>query len=299
MPTFGTTEHDITSLFPVGKSFDYDGHHYVVEKSGKPKPSRGECKTDTYVFAREETGNGREFKISIKQPNAEFLENKIRLERAKEIFGDDAQVIIRNALESIRTNFEEDKLVCVKSYRRTAAKTIKLGWKFELLKKDGGKKAGKIELTEGQKWNIYAGTNLSSDKKNCKVNNEIIPDSGVANMYLEAGPEDTTLKSVLSKLKPMDEFIRSAPSTVYFACKALNYRLEDGKWDGDRPLAVYVQWGEIDGKLDGKLVMDRPLEVKGNEVGEHVKQLVDGYGINKDNFDEIENYLSDTTTIYK
>lgn len=299
MPQFGATEHDITNLFPVGIKFNYDGHRYTVKKSGKPKPPRGECKTDTYVLASDENGANREFKISIKQPNAEFLENKMKLERAKEIFGENAQEVINKALEPIKANFEEDKLVCVKQYKRSAAKTIKLGWKFELLKKDGGKKAGKIELTEDQKWNIYAGTNLSKDKKDCKVNNEVIPNSGVANMFLVAAPGDNTLEKVLPKLQTMEEFIRTAPSTVYFACKALNYRLEDGKWDGDRPLAVYVQWDEIDGKLDGKVVMDKPLEVKGNEVGEHVKKLVDGYGINKDNFDEIEHYLSDSTSIYK
>ena len=299
MPTFGTTEHDITCLFPIGHEFDYDHHHYTILKSGKPKPPRGECKTDTYVLAVDESGSHREFKISIKQPNAEFLENKIKLERAKEIFGDDAQTIINKALEAIKCNFEEDKLVCVKPYKRSAAKTIKLGWKFELLKKDGGKKAGRIELSEEQKWNIYAGTNLSKDKRDCKVNNEVIPESGVANMFLVAQPGDNSLDKVLPKLIKMEDFIRSVPSTVYFACKALNYRLEDGKWDGDRPLAVYVQWDKIDGKLDGKLVMDRPLEVKGNEVGEHIKNLVAGYGINKDNFEEIEHCLSDNTPIYK
>lgn len=210
MPTFGTTEHDITNLFPIGGKFDYDGHRYSVINSGKPKPPRGECKTDTYVLAVDESGANREFKISIKQPNAEFLE-----------------------------------------------------------------------------------------KRDCKVNNRVIPNSGVANMFLVAEPGDNTLDKVLPKLKTMEDFIRTAPSTVYFACKALNYRLEDGKWDGDRPLAVYVKWEEIDGKLDGKLVMDKPLEVKGNEVGENVKKLVDGYGINKDNFDEIAKYLSDNTSIYK
>lgn len=299
MPTFGATEHDITNLFPVGQKFNYDGHQYIVIKSGKPKPPRGECKTDTYVLAKDESGSEREFKISIKQPNAEFLENKMKLERAKEIFGDNAQNIISKALEPIKTNFEEDKFVCVKKYKRSAAKTIKLGWKFELLKKDGGRKAGKIELTEDQKWNIYAGTNLSKEKKDCKVNDEIIQNSGVANMFLIAAPGDNTLDVILPKLITMEEFIRKAPSTVYFACKALNYRLEDGKWDGDRPLAVYVQWDVVDGKLEGKLVMDKPLEVKGNEVGERVKHLVDGYGINKDNFEEIAKYLSDNTTIYK
>lgn len=40
-----------------------------------------------------------------------------------------------------------------------------MGWKFEFINKLGGKKCGIIDLTDQQKIDIYAGTNLNLDKK--------------------------------------------------------------------------------------------------------------------------------------
>ena len=53
---------------------------------------------------------------------------------------------------------------------------------------------------------------------------------------------------------------------IYFACKALNYRSFEEKWDGNRPLAVQVDWKEINGKLVPRLIYDKPLLVNGNEI---------------------------------
>lgn len=41
-------------------------------------------------------------------------------------------------------------------------------------------------------------------------------------------------------------------------------------WDGDRPLAVYVDWTIENNKLKPKLVFDKPLKKKGNEVAERL-----------------------------
>lgn len=42
---------------------------------------------------------------------------------------------------------------------------MKLGWKFELLNKLSGEKSGALKLTEEQKYDIFAGINLSENKK--------------------------------------------------------------------------------------------------------------------------------------
>lgn len=299
MPQFGDTEHDITNLFPVGKVFNYDGHRYSVIMSGKPKPPRGECKTDTYILAKDEAGNKREFKISIKQDNAEFLENKMSLERAKEIFGDDAQAIIKKSVEGVKKNFEDEYLICINSHGHTEAKSIKLGWKFELLRNDGGKKSGLIALSREQKLNIYAGTGLSDDKKNSKVNGVEIHNSGVANMYLQIAPGETNLNVILKNLIPIDDFIDSHDSDMCFACKALNYRATPDKWDGDRPLSVYVDWSICDGKLKGRLVYDKPLETKGNAVGENIQSLLKRLRIDASNFASIKGKVAPGTKIYE
>lgn len=48
--------------------------------------------------------NQKEFKISVKQNNADFLENKISLDRAIEILGSDAQSIIERSIAKNKEN---------------------------------------------------------------------------------------------------------------------------------------------------------------------------------------------------
>ena len=298
MGTFGQTEHDVTSLFPAGKEFSYDGHKYRVLVSGKPKPPRGECKTDAYIKAVDENKRIREFKISIKQTNAEFLENKMSLERAKEIFGDDAQAIIKQSISPIANNFKNDYLIHVQQGHHTEAKTIRLGWKFELLRNDGGRRAGSIILTREQKLNVYAGTALNDSKKNCWVNGEIINNSGVANMYVEVEPGENDIETVLADMIPIEDFVDSNNSDLCFACKALNYRAVPDKWDGDRPLAVYVDWKLQGGKMKGTVVMDHPLEHQGNEIGENVRAILKQLKIDASNFESIKKIVSADTKVF-
>lgn len=117
------------------------------------------------ILAQDDLGNQKEFKISVKQNNADFLENKISLDRAIEILGSDAQSIIERSIAKIKKTFEDDYLVYFKPYKKTKALSLTMGWKFEFINKLGGKKCGIIDLTDQQKIDIYAGTNLNLDKK--------------------------------------------------------------------------------------------------------------------------------------
>ena len=98
MSNFGKTERKIKDLFLSEKKFTYEQANYSVLKCDKPTSSKGECKTDVYVLAQDDLGNQKEFKISVKQNNADFLENKISLDRAIEILGSDAQSIIERSI---------------------------------------------------------------------------------------------------------------------------------------------------------------------------------------------------------
>lgn len=290
MSNFGETERKIKQLFLEIKNFSYDCREYTVLKCGKPTCPKGECKTDVYVLAQDETGYQKEFKISIKQNNADFLENKISLDRAIEILGDDAQAIIKNTITNIKSSFEEDYLVYFNSYKRTEALCLKMGWKFEFLNKTGGDKSGLFDLTDQQKIEIYAGTNLSKDKKNASVNSQIIENSGVANYIIIVDKENQGIDYYLTKMQPIEDFAKS--QNIYFSCKALNYRANEDKWDGNRSLSVYVDWYlDEDGKLQGKLIFDKPLSVKGDVIGENIKQLLITLGINKSNFHELRKLL--------
>lgn len=294
MANFIDSEQNIEKLFPVGSSFCFNGKKYKIIICGKPRPSSGECKTDVYIKGIASDGDVKEIKISVKQKNADFLENKISFYRACEIFGENASCIIKQCLVSIQKRFIEDYLVYFKQYGKTEAHTMKLGWKFELLNKLSGEKSGILELTEKQKCDVFAGINLSKDKKNCRVGKQIIVDSGVANYILNLDDNNIGQEDCLNMLQPIEDFAKS--QTIYFACKALNYRFDKNKWDGPRPLSVYVDWFINNGKLDARLIFDNPLEHNGNEIGEQLKMILKELGIKK--FDDLKDLLSSNVKYY-
>lgn len=294
MPDFIKSEHFVVKLFPVGTTFSFDGKEYQVVLCGKPRPKRGECKTDVYIKGIASDGEIREIKISVKQKNADFLENKISFERACEIFGKNASYIIKQCLLSIQNSFVNDNLVYFKRKGKTGAHTMKLGWKFELLNKPSGEKSGVLKLTEKQKYDVFAGINLSEDKKNSSVNGQIINGSGVANYILNIDDDTLTQDTCLKMLQPIEEYAKS--QTIYFACKALNYRFDKNKWDGPRPLSVYVDWFVDNGKLDAHLVFDNPLIHNGNEVGERLRDILNELKIKE--FDDLRVSLSPNIKCY-
>lgn len=266
---FNKSESWICTLFREAGEFEFEGSCYRVQKVGKPITADGEPKTDIYVLGCSAVQE-KELKISYKQKNADFLENKITAERAQQILGDAWQDIIRQAVLSIKDKFECRPLIFKHKKRRTQPGSITLGWKFELLNKPAGALSGVIPLSVDQVRDIYAGTHLSPEKKNACVQNEVISHSGVANYMLVQNIEPKSVQEVIDQIVPIDIYAEQHPQ-VFFACKALNYRTFDRKYDGNRSLAVYVDWTVKDNKLHAQLVFDKPLQHKGNEA---YKQLM-------------------------
>lgn len=298
MTNYGNTERHILQLFLDSKSITINDIEYFVKNVGKPRPSRGECKTDIYVLLEDLSGTKKELKISVKQHNADFLENKISLSRATEILGDDAQNIISKSIKNIETSFTNDYLINIDKFKRTEGNCIKMGWKFELLNVLSGEKSGVIELSNEQKIDIFSGSNLSAEKKNCRVNGELIVDSGVANYIIESDSIVTDLKYYLDKMKNINEF--SVLNDIYFACKALNYRMSQDKWDGDRPLAVYCDWFINSGNLlDVNIVFENPLSIKGNEIGKNIRNILQTLKIDLRNFSDLEKVVTPKIKIYR
>lgn len=290
--TFSQTEVDIQAKFKPGTNFIFKQTDYTVLISGKPSPSKGECKTDLYILAENKNGKTIEIKVSIKQHNADFLENKMSLERAIQIFGDDAQSTIEKSILKIKQSFLNDFLVTFNKYGKTEAKTLKIGWKFELLNKGGGDKCGLLQLTDDQKLNVYAGTNLTIDKKNSKVNGLEIVDSGIANYIFEL--EDGKIYSsqtIIDNLQDMNNFV--VGKNIYFACKAINYRVTADKWDGNRPLSVYVNWSIVNDQLLAKIMFSNPLGSSANDIGNNIKSLLKILKIDDANFYQLKNFLHD------
>lgn len=279
--TFSETERNILSLFKVGTYFSKDGVKHKVIISGKPLVTKGECKTDIYLKTLCRENIEHEFKISLKLENADFLENKISIERAYEILGPNASNIIKNATLSISDKFIKHKLIEFKK----SNPIIMIGWKFEFMNKRSGEKSGLMNLNQSQIHDIYSGKNLNEEKKNAKVNNILIKDSGVADYMLvvEAVSIDDS-QYYINKLIKISDYIKT--KKIYFACKALNFRLKELKWDGNRPLCVWVNWFVAKGKLYSKINFDKPLETKGNEIAWNIKNLLNELKLNYSNFEQ-------------
>lgn len=271
MGDFGDAERRILAFMSEGTEFVFRDMKYRVIFSGKPTCHKGEPKTDIYILAESEHDKA-EIKISYKKENADFIENKMSAERAEQLFGTDWEGIIEQSTTAIRDKFEERMLIYKNKYKRTEKGAITLGWKFELLNKNSGELSGKMLLTEEQVIDVYAGSNLSEDKRNAMVCGQVIENSGIAN-YILMDEDVHSAQDVIDKMIPITEYVKLHPD-IYFACKALNYRTFAEKWDGDRPLSVQVFWDAEENKLVPKLVYDKPLTIKGNEVAGRLLQYM-------------------------
>jgi hypothetical protein len=297
MSKYGETERFIIELFEESKEFVFDGEKLKILKIGKPRSAKGECKTDVYILTLNDKSEEKEIKISIKQSDADFLENKMSLKRATEIFGLQTKEILLKTIDSVKDDFYADFLVYFSRYKRTEEKCIKIGWKFEFINKNGGLRSGKIQLDDNQKIDIYSGSNLGEDKKNSNVNGEKIDNSGVANYILEVGDTTNDLDYYIGNILPIEDY--AVKQEIYFACKAVNYRVQANKWDGPRSLSVYINWSLVDGKLKAEFVMDKPLEVNGNEVGFNIQKILKELKIESNNFIELEDYLGENILFNK
>lgn len=264
---FSDSERYIKKLFCKGTIFTYNNKQYEVVLSDKPTCSEGEPKTDLYILANElESNTRKELKISVKKSNADFLENKIGSKRAFAILGQDWKYIICASILQLENNFKSKPLIYKHKKGRTNAGSITLGWKFELLNKPSGILSNKIALSRKQVIDVYSGTNLPDDKKNSLINGTRIPNSGIANYLLIGNTESyLSVQCIIDNITPITTYVESH-SNIYLACKALNYRTFEQKFDGNRPLCVFIDWNVQNFKLTPTIRFDSPLLTCGNSV---------------------------------
>ncbi|MDY5456833.1 MAG: hypothetical protein SPG51_03695 [Bariatricus sp.] len=294
MPTFGEFERRMLSYFTKGTEFFYNGRTMKVLESDKPTCSQGEPKTDIYVLASD-GHNQEEIKISYKKENADFLENKTNAERAEQLFGPNWRVVIENSTTNIREQFEQRTRIYKEAFRRTEKGAITLGWKFELLNKPAGDLSGKMDLSEQQVYDVYAGTNLSRDKKDAMVNGRIVRNSGIAD-YILMSDDVRSAQDAIDQMDSIWDYIDKHPN-IYFACKALNYRTFRSKYDGNRPLAVQVDWRIQNDKLCSELVFDSPLEMNGTEMAQRLLRCLNYLDI--ETTDDIDDDNADMQNVYE
>lgn len=287
MVKFTDSERHIVSLFNPGSPFYFKGEKYIVDMAGKPITKKGEPKTDIYVKSFRTFGNKFiEFKISFKQENADFLENKMTAERAQQIFGERWKEIICNFTTQIEEKFLNRPLIFKRNLGKTKAGCITLGWKFELVNKPGGDLSDVVNLRFNEVLEVYAGRKLDDSKRNASVNGLIIPESGVANCVINCDAQSiSTIQEAVDNIIHIEDFAVENPN-VYFACKALNYRSFDNKYDGNRPLSVFIDWEVTNSKLNPNVRFDDPLVTRGNQVASKLIKSLNSLGIN--NTDDID-----------
>lgn len=276
MKDFGDAEKKILQYFSRGTSVVFNGQTFTVELSGKATCQNGEPKTDIYVLL-EQGDMSEEIKISYKKANADFLENKISAERAEQLFGENWKTVVEQSTGQITSQFFARHLIYKTKHKRTEKGAITLGWKFELMNKTSGELSGKIPLTPAQLVDVYAGTNLSDDKKHATVNGEVIENSGVATHILMGDNVDSA-QCVIDNMVSIENYAFENPD-IYFACKALNYRTFKQKFDGNRPLAVQVNWQIIDNKLTPTLIFDNPFGWNGSDAANSLKDCLSALSI--------------------
>lgn len=279
MPQFSQTESYAKNLLSPGTEVIFQGDQYIIEISDKPTSSSGEPKTDLYLLLKHANESHQEIKISIKQKNADFLENKMKAERAQEYFGSNWKNIIMESTLSIQEQFEEKPLIYKKKQGRIEEGCITLGWKFELLNKAGGALSGEIQVDPQE---VFKGISLEDDKKNAFINGTRVDNSGVAEylLFVDNVANYSSAQDIIDNLILIDDYIEQNNPKIYFACKALNYRSlkNPAKWDGNRPLSVYVNWSIVDGKLKHEIKYDAPLTTKGDSIANQLSACLVSLG---------------------
>ncbi|CAH0291700.1 Modification methylase BspRI [Peribacillus sp. Bi134] len=295
-------EKKILALFNKKNScFKLRNEIFQIKFSGKPVGSKkkvdgvnpgGEPKTDVFVRGENSKGVIIDLKISVKQLNAQFIENKLSIFRAEAILGSNWRERVLKAIYNLEERFKQKNLIYIDKLRRTEAGAFSLGWIINFMNSGSGELATRFELSRDELLEIYAGYKLPETKKNVAIQVEkgnqtsVIKNSGIAEFIVHSDVNAiNSIQDVIDNLQHIEEYVDKNPNT-YIAFKALNYRtLKDGKardtpeFDGDRPLGIYVDWGIKEGRLFPQVHLEDPLEYKGNLVANRLKTSLESLGI--------------------
>lgn len=284
---YGLLEQHIINSFKNTRLFEYQKNFYEVIFAGKPRPQGGgECKTDVFVRAREKASDViRDFKISVKNTNKEFLGNKLKAEDLESYFGPGWEEIVKNATTSLKREFENRPLVYSSGKYPIKANSVTVGWKLEITDKPRTLSV-KVPLSDQEiKDLVYKGLDLSDEKKDSVVEEKVIPNSGIAEYLIT-----TSIAKIKSSQDVVDqmELIDDADiGHTYFAFTANNYRTDIKRADGPRALAVRIEWSCANNKMVPKFYYDTPLRFTGErDMAPYVREALETLG--KHNADELE-----------
>lgn len=259
---YSKLEQKIIDIFKKEGSFKFNNTTYDVIIADKPRPKKGECKTDVYILGKSYDYKLIELKISVKTKSSnEFQENKTTSEKMESYFGEGWENIIKKATKSISSKFETHPLIYISGKHPTKPNSITLGWKLEITSKPRTLSVPAPLTTEEIKKFVFKGTNLHIDKKDAYVCRKMVLNSGVADYLLITELNEVNNTSeIINQMQLIDDFI---PPKCYLAFTANNYRTKEDKSDGKRALAVYIKWKCINNKLVPEINYDKPLYYTG------------------------------------
>lgn len=237
----------------------FEGKPHTIEMVGKPRPvsSRGECKTDVYLLLKSVDGTPREVKVSLKLPNADFIENKVKMERAKTLFGDNYQSILLDISHSVSEALDG---IHQKSHPAIPEKSLRLGYRLDIVNKRSGRQSIPASMLSHQSLlDVLSGSKLPVDKRDSQVGGIAIPNSGVAEHILVSSPGDIhSAQDVFDQLVSLDDYLEAIDPHIAF--KAVNYR--PGKRTENRSLLVSYNYfidnnGEISFSVDDNHLLEK------------------------------------------
>ena len=284
--------------------FTYEDKCYKIITNEKPYP---ETKTDFYILAKNLDDNSeKEFKISYKKTTHSFIENKIKPHRIKILFGDNwskilqEQIFQENTIEeniywkkkkpeiSLKDSFEEFPLV---NFQK---KKIMLGWRYEiedLKANETGNRLHSGKIDQNISPQVFWGENCSDNMRNAKIDDNIIPNSGIPDFIFIKDPNEVhTAKDVFDNLQDIRTYAdQHHEMRAGFISQYFKWAENHGEWDSEgwsRSFAVWIKWDIVNDHLRGKVILDCPLEKTAENIFDNFCDCLDKIDIKRPERDD-------------
>jgi hypothetical protein len=283
---FIKSEEKIREIINNYDEFNFRGNFFKIIICCKPRlqGSGGEVKTDIYLKAKNQANlKVEEFKISYKQPNWAFIENKVKKEKAEKIYGPEWSTIIQNQIEDIKDkkkdNFSTAKLFyAFKKKKRIYPGSFTLGWRYEI-EKDSTRKLHAI-IKEDIYEQIYISKGQHDKYRNALIDNKEVKNSGVPNYYFEGDTSDIhNIDDIMANIIPIADAMKTHTPCASFL--AHNFDPINNKQHGGnkRDLGVAVKWCADDKLLNYEILYNVPLKNDSNWAREKLVIALHNLGI--------------------
>ena len=294
---FSESEKKLREIISNSKSFTFEGEVFIPELVTKPviEGGGGETKTDVYIKAKKISDNSiSEIKISYKQKNFSFLENKIRKERAEAIYGKSWLQVVSQQIEQIKERFAHQPLVYFEKSGNTRKGSIKLGWRYEM--ESYGKRTLGVPIEHDIAKQVLQNKNAIKKYADGICNGKIIPGSGMPDYFLtENILQIKNTDDIFQNLVSAKDMINKSKITAAFLAQNYDPFMDKQHGGTRRHLAVYVDWTAKNNRLSANLVFDEPLLRNSNQQYDKLLIALEKLGISvgkKFNLSKLEEKIS-------